>query len=470
MPQPGTRFQYQTRPRLGFAICLPLLLLSLTVAHSAIPEAGFRTHVTPQTLRFTTPTPGFNPDNPDQEMGTFQPGITVRVVEVDPHHPHYWRVAFDRPGAEPLIALIQIPIISTIGGRGWQESENLLAGFPLLDRLLRHPNPWSEELRKSPGEILSQSFMVEPGATPPYGRFFCAELNKNTAWNLLPLHVVFDISSAERPKYIIEFWSKGEAFRVRDFRGEPERNLLRRNLSQLATFFDPSGNSVQRERGSNRYIRGLRDNVEYFHLPNDLRVALHFHHGEFLFIEIEQASAAARAQTIVRSPAELAKHLQEQVTWRDDRIRYISNIPMINQGQTSYCVPATMARVLQFYGYDVHTHALAMLTKTIEQRSMEDGGTTLADMQRAMRRITDGSPFRLRELTDNRAETIRQAIDSGLPIVWLIQGHLRLLIGISDTGNEIVYTDSWGPGHDFKTMYFSQFTSENRGMWVLEPR
>ncbi len=440
------------------------------MAESTLPEVGFRNHIMPASLRFSQPTPAFDPENPLSPLGDFQAGITVRVLEVDPNYPHLWRVAFDRRGAEPLLALIEIPIATTLSGRGWEDCEKLLAGFPLLDRLLRHPNPWSPESRIHPGSILSESILVEAGAEPPYGRFLCGQLRNNEVWSLIPLHVVFDISSAERPKYIVEFWSKGEAYRVRGFRGEPERNLLRRNLSQLAGFFDPSGNSMQRERGSNPYIRGLRDNVEYFHLPNDLRVALHFHHGEYLFLEIEQASAAARAKTIVRSPSELASYLQEQVAWHDENLRYIRNIPMINQGQTAYCVPATMARVLQFYGYDVHTHALAMLANTFEQQHLLDGGTTITDMQRAMRRITDGSPFRLRELKDSQASSIRHSIDSGLPIIWQIDGHLRLIIGISDDGSKIVYSDSWGPGHDFKVMDYILFTRYNRGMWVLEPR
>lgn len=447
-----------------FLLLIPALLTATP------PQEGFRSHLTPNTLRFSEPTAAYNPENPEERLGEFQPGISVRVLGVDAEHATFWRVAFDRPGAEPLEALIDIPASNALGERGWQEVETLLAEFPLLDRLLRHPDPWAPELREKPGELLSTSVGVEAGSTPPYGRFFCTDLRNNSVWSLQPLRVILDLSSTERPKYQVEFWSKGEAYRVRNFRGEPERNLLRRNLTQLSSFFDASGNSSRRERGSNPYIRGLRDNVEYFYLPNDLRVALHFHHGEYLFLEIEQASVAARAQTIVRSPQELAAHLRSQVGKRDDSIRYIANIPMVNQGQTAYCVPATMARVLQFYGYDVHTHALAMLANTHEQQHVFDGGTTHQDMHRAMRRITDGSPFRLRELSNDRPATIRQAIESGLPIVWLIPGHMRLLIGICEQDREIVYSDSWGPGHEFKTMSFAEFSRENRGMWVLEPR
>ncbi len=50
---------------------------------------------------------------------------------------------------------------------------------------------------------------------------------------------------------------------------------------------------------------------------------------------------------------------------------YLKGIPMVNQGQTGYCVPATISRLLGYYGIDADMHELALVMET------ECGGGTL---------------------------------------------------------------------------------------------
>lgn len=61
---------------------------------------------------------------------------------------------------------------------------------------------------------------------------------------------------------------------------------------------------------------------------------------------------------------------------------------------------------------------------------------------------------------------IRQQTDKGLPIFWGVRlgiypeaglpqsggGHMRLIIGYNDKRKEVLYTDSWGAGHELKRM------------------
>lgn len=63
-------------------------------------------------------------------------------------------------------------------------------------------------------------------------------------------------------------------------------------------------------------------------------------------------------------------------------------------------------------------------------------------------------------------KTIIQSVDSGIPVVWGVilgmipekenpqafGGHLRLIIGYNPKTNDIVFSDTWGAGHEFKKM------------------
>jgi hypothetical protein len=430
---------------------------------------GYQSHLPPRTLTLQDLTPAFDPADPARELGKFRPGLSVNVMEARPADGR-WLVEYPRSGQSNLQALIPIPSLASPNSASFRKIAETLDGFPILRNVLSSEAPWPKGWSRDPRGGLSADVAVVRGSGGEAVRFMCTANPKQRVWGLEPLRSYYDLSNPERPKFVVEFWNKGEAFRVINFRDEPARNELRRNLQQITNFFDSSGSSVLRERGSNPYLRGIRDNIESFLLPNDTRVSIHYHRGEYLFVEIDQASVAARHGTITRTPAELAEYLRTTVTQNPTGDYFIAGIPMIDQGQTAYCVPATMTRVLNFYGYDVNTHSLAMLAGTTEHNISSSGGTSRDDMLRALRRITDGSPFRFRELRNGSLSSIQNVVAEGVPIIWLVPGHMRLLIGVNSNTQHIVYTDSWGKGHDFKTMPFRDFALINQGMWVLEPR
>ncbi len=61
---------------------------------------------------------------------------------------------------------------------------------------------------------------------------------------------------------------------------------------------------------------------------------------------------------------------------------------------------------------------------------------------------------------------IKRYIDQGIPVAWALQlgmfketgipqmsgGHMRLIIGYNEKSDQLIYTDSWGAGHEKKTM------------------
>ena len=49
-------------------------------------------------------------------------------------------------------------------------------------------------------------------------------------------------------------------------------------------------------------------------------------------------------------------------------------------------------------------------------------------------------------------------------------GHIRLIIGYNDKAGELLYTDSWGPGHELKRLPIDDAWTMTIGLHVLKPR
>ncbi len=65
--------------------------------------------------------------------------------------------------------------------------------------------------------------------------------------------------------------------------------------------------------------------------------------------------------------------------------------------------------------------------------------------------------------------TVKDSIDHGIPLMWMVvifpgdlrqqpkpPFHARLINGYNPNTKEIIYTDTWGPGHERKTMKLSE--------------
>lgn len=214
---------------------------------------------------------------------------------------------------------------------------------------------------------------------------------------------------------------------------------------------------------------------------------------------------------------------------------YISNVPMVDQGQKGYCVVATAERVMRYYGAEVDQHEMAQMAD-----SSSSGGTNPDKMTEALDRIDSKFKLRLKRILPwtskgyldmvkdyNRAartakartlseeetynvgmaydemdaetlkkvrtsggamekfkKMVRSAIDTGVPLMWSVHlgvfkegnlpqsggGHMRLIIGYNDTSNEILFSDSWGPGHELKRMNAEEAWTITSGLYGMEPK
>lgn len=208
------------------------------------------------------------------------------------------------------------------------------------------------------------------------------------------------------------------------------------------------------------------------------------------------------------------KELKGSIQKEEDGTVWLEGVNMVDQGQKGYCVPATLSRVFAFYGMDgVDQHALAALCDSsadggTSSNSMEDAMIaickkfpvkliTIEDYQTSMMNFVDAYnkvakkknkqmlSFSVPPLDVADAELLLQVragkksqvkkwlgavkkhIDAGSPVLWSVTlgiykeqipvpqargGHMRLIIGYNMKEQTIIYSDSWGAGHEKKTM------------------
>jgi hypothetical protein len=78
---------------------------------------------------------------------------------------------------------------------------------------------------------------------------------------------------------------------------------------------------------------------------------------------------------------------------------------------------------------------------------------------------------------------IQRSIDEGTPLLWSVRlgivsesnspqrtgGHMRIIVGYNRTTNEILYSDSWGQGHEEKRMPIDDAWTITNGLSSLQP-
>ena len=76
-------------------------------------------------------------------------------------------------------------------------------------------------------------------------------------------------------------------------------------------------------------------------------------------------------------------------------------------------------------------------------------------------------------------------VERGFPLLWSVHlgkvpetpalpqgggGHMRLIIGYNPATGEVLYSDSWGQGHELKRMKWEEAWTITGGLYLVEPR
>ena len=185
---------------------------------------------------------------------------------------------------------------------------------------------------------------------------------------------------------------------------------------------------------------------------------------------------------------------------------FIAHFPMVDQGNKGYCVVASAQRVFEYYGVGIDMHQIAEIAGSDPNR-----GTSSYQMAKELDEIdyrfktrlevlamtsTRGGLAEVKQKSDgyfvgNKFEPrdflkeVKSSIDEGVPLLWGLElgrypetpdlkpqtsgGHMRTIIGYQEDKDLVIFTDSWGAGHEFKTMTFDNAYKATSGLFRLKP-
>lgn len=125
---------------------------------------------------------------------------------------------------------------------------------------------------------------------------------------------------------------------------------------------------------------------------------------------------------------------------------------MEDQGDLPLCLPASMARILRYFGRQVNQFTVAQVGG-VGMRGTDWPGL-VAIVNTCCRKL--GMKVRSLRSDENFGAFVKENIDNGLPVLWLIPGHARIINGYNTQTRAILYTDSWGSGYEVQSMPYAE--------------
>ena len=175
---------------------------------------------------------------------------------------------------------------------------------------------------------------------------------------------------------------------------------------------------------------------------------------------------------------------------------YVGGIPMVDQGEKGYCVVASCQRLFGYLNIPCDQHELAQVAGSDSER-----GTNSRAFSQALGKIDNKFKVRFKPLLekypmeptdakearpDRFLKMLQDHIDRGVPLLWALQlgnfpeepdngaqsggGHMRLIIGYNTKQDQLLFSDSWGAGHELKRMNMSDAIKATFGVYLLEPK
>lgn len=191
--------------------------------------------------------------------------------------------------------------------------------------------------------------------------------------------------------------------------------------------------------------------------------------------------------------------LLQRVVKKPDGDVYISGVPMVDQGQKGYCVAASCQRLFEYMRIPCDQHEMAKLV-SVDAES----GANIMTMQKSLSKIDGAFKVTFKPLvnpelyyTNGRKRRVsekefisivKEYTDKGVPLLWglalgekpeepplpsggqISGGHMRLIIGYNTARNQVLFTDSWGSGHELKRMATLDAYDVTMGLYSMAPR
>ncbi|MGK0188971.1 MAG: hypothetical protein ACI9R3_004787 [Verrucomicrobiales bacterium] len=228
--------------------------------------------------------------------------------------------------------------------------------------------------------------------------------------------------------------------------------------------------------------------------------------GVMEFLKVRIAPRDAKGNLVAsmdrRHTAVGLNTLPENVQKSKDGDIWIKGIPMVDQGLKGYCVVASCQRLFEYYGIPCDQHQIAQIADADAA-----SGTSAVDMSAALDRIDYRFKMRFNKLfigepggqkfdTSSKRKTkpaftsdfekeLVESIDDGIPLLWALAVglheenppllaqtagyHMRLIIGYNKATKEVIFSDTWGRGHEKKRMKLADAWDATTGIYTMQP-
>lgn len=232
--------------------------------------------------------------------------------------------------------------------------------------------------------------------------------------------------------------------------------------------------------------------------------------GEYLMLHIvpPEALGEHRRRVTGEQRAGALDEYAANVVRGDNGDVCIGRVPMVDQGQKGYCVPATVERIARYFGIsDIDMHKLASKFHTAG-----GGGTSVEGTVRGTRKLLGEYGLRMREATKLRRQTLIRYVDQGIPVLWFhfstpdfkqlideslasradtpfdewvsgihsrpklkkgVSGaHVALIIGYNQRSGEFAVSNSWGERYAVAWVRFADMeqVDSRLNLYVVIPR
>ena len=151
-------------------------------------------------------------------------------------------------------------------------------------------------------------------------------------------------------------------------------------------------------------------------MSGETEIFLEHNRREYVIIHIlfrdKNLSAAGKEKINLKD-----KDFSQKVKENSFGDRFIADIPMVNQGSKGYCAPATVERVLRYYGITtINMHFIADKANT-----RKGGGTSVSSLLSSLSPVCRAVNLRTVSCGDLRLSMIKKYIDQGIPIFWVMR-------------------------------------------------
>ena len=221
--------------------------------------------------------------------------------------------------------------------------------------------------------------------------------------------------------------------------------------------------------------------------------------AEFMRLKLTPPSAKDQLLNVAaigRTSTSLKRSELPQFVKKESGDVYVGSIPMVDQGDKGYCVVASTQRLFGYLHIACDQHEIAALAGSDAQR-----GTNSKAMEETLSKIVNRFKARFKPLLlkyptrasadknarpDRFVKMVAEHVDKGEPLLWGLElglhpeepplrmqgtgGHMRLIIGYNTQKNQILFSDSWGAGHELKRMTVENAIDSTFGIYLLEPR